>query len=84
MCIRDRDLMSMYQFGLAVAEVFGQDKGLVTQVSKPSSQNTSAERAEHRLKTDILGLDCNQTSQRLKLPDFSVITGLKEMLGLPV
>ena len=82
--IAGTDWINMYQFGLAVAEVFGQDKGLVTQVAAPPSQNTSAERAEHRLKTDILGLDCNQTSQRLKLPDFSVITGLKEMLGLPV
>jgi len=82
--IAGTDWINMYQFGLAVAEVFGQDKGLVTQVADPLPQNTSAERAEHRLKTDILGLDCNQTSQRLKLPDFSVITGLKEMLGLPV
>ena len=76
------DWMNMYQFGLAVAKVFDLDKGLVIpspDLSDLPSKNTSPERPETILKPDILGLDCTQTSQLLKLPDFSVITGLQDM-----
>lgn len=76
------DWMNMYQFGLAVAKVFDLDKGLVIpgpDLSDLPSKNTSPERPETGLKPDILGLDCTQTSQLLKLPDFRVITGLQDM-----
>ena len=77
------DWMNMYQFARAVAGVLGLDKNLVTVVPvipNLPSKNDSPERAKQIPRADILGLDCNQTSQMLELPDFSVITGLHNML----
>ena len=78
------DWMNMYQFGRAVAKVSGLDKNLITVVPVIPDlpcKNSSAEQATQIPRADILGLDCNQTSQMLELPDFSVITGLNSMLG---
>ena len=82
--IAGRDWMNMYQFGLTVAQVFDLDASLVhptPTLAYLPSLNTSSEVSGQTLRPDILGLDCTQTSQRLGLPAFSVISGLKEMLG---
>ena len=75
--------MNMYQFARAVAGVFDMDSSLVNPV--PISADLSLETApagelEQGLRPDILGLDCTQTSHRLGLRAFSVVTGLQEML----
>ena len=58
--------MNMYQFGLAVAEVFELDNTLVTQVPTSHdlpSRNTAPEEIIKAPKPDILGLNCNRTTQ---------------------
>ena len=77
------DWMNMYQFGRAVAEVFDLDSSLVNPVQVSAGLppgNATSDGSEHGLRPDILGLDCTQTSQRLGLRCFSVVTGLQEML----
>ena len=81
--ISGTDWMNMYQFGLAVAEAFDLDKSLVSPIpvlADLPSKNPS-EQAGQAFRPDILGLDCNETNQRLRLPGFSVVAGLKKMLG---
>jgi len=77
--------MNMYQFARAVAGVFNMDSSLVNPVPVPVSADLPLETAppeelEQGLRPDILGLDCTQTSHRLGLRAFSVVTGLQEML----
>ena len=82
--IAGADWMNMYQFGLAVAEVFELDNTLVTQVPTSHdlpSRNTAPEDIIQAPRTDILGLNCNRTTQMLGLPTFSVVSGLKDMLA---
>jgi len=77
------DWMNMYQFGRTVAEVFDLDSSLVNPVQVSAGLppgNATSDGSEHGLRPDILGLDCTQTSQRLGLRCFSVVTGLQEML----
>ena len=78
------DWMNMYQFATAVADVFDLDSTLVTSVqalADAPSKTDSLEGLEQDLRSDLLGLDCTQTSQRLGLRAFGVITGLDEMLA---
>ena len=77
------DWMNMYQFGHAVAGAFDLDSRLVNPVPVSADLppgNATSDGSEHGLRPDILGLDCTQTSQRLGLRCFSVVTGLQEML----
>lgn len=79
-----RDWMNMYQFGHAVAQASGLDSSLVKRVPvlvDLPSENTSSDGLDQAPRPDILGLDCTETSHRLGLPTFSVVDGLKEMLG---
>jgi len=81
--IAGTDWMNMYQFGHAVAEVFGLDSSLVSPVpvlAEPPPENAPPEGIEDSLRPDILGLDCTQTNHKLGLHAFSVVTGLQEML----
>ena len=81
--IAGTDWMNMYQFGLAVAEAFDLDNTLVTRVpASPNlpSKNAASEEIVQVPRPDILGLDCNRTTQMLGLPTFSVVSGLKDML----
>ena len=78
------DWMNMYQFACAVAEVFDLDCRLV--IPSPVLESASPETGslggpEQDVRPDILGLDCTQTSQRLGLRAFDVVTGLQEMLA---
>lgn len=81
--IAGTDLMNMYQFGISVAEAFNLNGGLVTQVSTLSdiALHNPAVKSEKPFKPDLLGLSCYHTSEELELPVFSVITGLRAMLG---
>ena len=78
------DWMNMYQFACEVAKSLDMDSSLVTPVpvldSTPTKTGSSGE-SERDVRPDILGLDCTQTSQRLGLRAFDVITGLQEMLA---
>ena len=81
--IAGTDWMNMYQFGLAVAKVFELDNTLVTQVpTSPDlpSKNAAPEGIVQAPRPDILGLNCNRTTQMLRLPTFSVVSGLRDML----
>ena len=78
------DWMNMYQFACAVAKTLDMDSRLVTPVPVPEGTPTktgSLGESERDVRPDILGLDCTQTSQRLGLRAFDVITGLQEMLA---
>ena len=72
----------MYQFASAVAEAFGMDSSLVTSVQALADvppKTDSLEKLEQDLSPDMLGLDCTQTSHRLGIRAFNVVTGLQEM-----
>ena len=78
------DWMNMYQFACAVAKSLDMDSSLV--IPGPVMDNTPAKtgslgESERDVRPDILGLDCTQTSQRLGLRAFDVVTGLREMLA---
>jgi len=75
--IAGTDWINMYQFGHAVAGVFGLDSRLVHPV--PVSADLLSGNATSN-RPDKLGLDCTQTNQRLGLRCFSVDNGLQEML----
>ena len=78
------DWINMYQFACAVAEVFELDGSLVTPVhafTDVPPKTEPLEKPEKDLRPDILGLDCTQTSHRLGIRAFSVVTGLQEMLA---
>jgi dTDP-4-dehydrorhamnose reductase len=78
------DWMNMYQFACAVAKSLDMDSSLVAPapvLDNTSAKTGSSEELEQDLRPDILGLDCTQTSQRLGLRAFDVVTGLQEMLA---
>ena len=82
--IAGEDWINIHQFACAVAEAFEMDSSLVTPVQALAdipAKTDSLEGLEQDLGPDVLGLDCRQTSHRLGLRAFSLVTGLQEMLS---